>query len=315
MNKTPFVSIIIPTANRPQYLPRAVRSAYTGIDSTDIEVIVVPNGPDNSWQNSLLPFQNHPAVKVANIQESNANIARNFGLAEARGKYVRFLDDDDYLLPEGALKQYTLIENSKVDVVSGAVRLVNEGDNCIGVWQQPDTDDLCEAILGPHRNCLPCAHVYLRKRLKNALWDPKTIIRQDVKWFFDLSGAMELSWRKIDVPVGVWVCHSAKRISTSMDMNHIDRYTVPMLIQVYNKLEFEGRLSDKRRRSAIQGLWALIHSSFHRNPSYWNKIAKYAMFLSPDVKPIQPVYSYPVLRKISPVWIQWLLLPKKLIFN
>jgi glycosyltransferase involved in cell wall biosynthesis len=102
---TPLVSVIIPTIGRPQYLPRAINSALTGIESKDVEVIVVPNGPDNSWQETLQPYHNNQSVRVIRIMEANANIARNAGLDEARGEFVRFLDDDDYLIPGGVLKQ------------------------------------------------------------------------------------------------------------------------------------------------------------------------------------------------------------------
>ena len=95
---TPIISVVIPTSNRPHYLPRAVDSALTGMDAGDVEVVVIPNGPDQSWRKALLPFKKNPAVRVVRIPDSNANIARNAGLAAARGEYVRFLDDDDYLI-------------------------------------------------------------------------------------------------------------------------------------------------------------------------------------------------------------------------
>ena len=73
---TPLVSVIIPTKNRPLYLPNSVQSALDGMDQGDVEVVVVPNGPDNSWRRSLLPYRNNPLVRVLPIEEANANIAR-----------------------------------------------------------------------------------------------------------------------------------------------------------------------------------------------------------------------------------------------
>ncbi len=116
---TPLVSIIIPTHNRPHFLPRAVDSALAGMPAGEVEVIVVPNGPDESWKQSLLPYKHNSSVRVIPITAANANIARNTGLAAANGEFVRFLDDDDYLIPEGAVKQYALIKESGVAGYNG----------------------------------------------------------------------------------------------------------------------------------------------------------------------------------------------------
>lgn len=40
---TPLISAVIPTANRPRYLPRAVDSALAGMNPGDVEVLVIPN--------------------------------------------------------------------------------------------------------------------------------------------------------------------------------------------------------------------------------------------------------------------------------
>jgi len=110
---SPLISVIIPTVNRPRWLPRAVDSALAGMKSGEVEVIVVPNGPDKSWRESLQPYEGNKYVRVFPIPEPNANIARNAGLAVSTGAFVRFLDDDDYLIPEGANKQYELIQTSE----------------------------------------------------------------------------------------------------------------------------------------------------------------------------------------------------------
>ena len=121
----PIVSVIIPTANRPHWLPRAIDSALAGMKLGEVEVIVVPNGPDESWRETLRSYERNSAVRVVTVRESNGNIARNTGLAESKGEFVRFLDDDDYLIPEGAIRQYELIETSGVDVVSASIQLVD----------------------------------------------------------------------------------------------------------------------------------------------------------------------------------------------
>jgi glycosyltransferase involved in cell wall biosynthesis len=316
-NKTmsPSISVIIPTFNRPDYLPRAVDSALVGMPPGEVEVIVVPNGPDKSWRQSLFPYQNNPSVRVIPIKEANANIARNKGFAEARGEFVRFLDDDDYLIPEGAKKQYALIRSSGADLVSGSVNLINEKGKVFNVWHQPAFDDFCVAALGPWRNCLPTAHLYKRSKLARLKWDINIQVRQDVDWFFELCSSQEWHWKKTKDIVGVWQHHWNKRISSSKKRNEIEKETVPMLIKAFKSLEKSGRLSKDRNRAISLGLWGFIQSAFYLEPSYWTKVSKLAKNIDPEAKPIKPVYQLPAFSRIDPLLIQWMILPKQWAFH
>jgi len=250
----PIISVVIPTANRPHWLPRAVDSALAGMKPGEVEVIVVPNGPDDSWRETLRPYVDNRAVRVVFVRESNANIARNIGLAESKGKFVRFLDDDDYLIPEGAIKQYELIQTSGADLVSGSVQLVDVVGRCYDIWHQPDIEDFCVAVVGPWRVCLPVAHVYRRSILNNARWNPETAVRQDVEWLFDLCAAMELRWEKTDDVVGVWQHHWGQRVTSSNNFKKIrNKMTAPMLIRTRESLQKAGHLNELRQRAIAIG--------------------------------------------------------------
>ena len=63
----PLISIVIPTAGRPDYLPRAVESALRCAGDCGTEVIVVPNGPDESWRASLGALLHNPSVRILPI--------------------------------------------------------------------------------------------------------------------------------------------------------------------------------------------------------------------------------------------------------
>ena len=311
---TPIISVIIPTANRPHYLPRSINSALKGMKHGEVEVIVVPNGPDESWRAVLEPYQNNTCVRVIRIKEANANIARNAGLNAARGHLVRFLDDDDYLVPEGAIKQYELIQDSSIDVISGSVQLVDEEGRCFRTWRQPDVDDICAAMLGPSRVCHPSAHVYKRSKLKNLQWNPETSVRQDFEWLFDLCASTELSWKKIDDVVGAWQHHWENRISSSIDYNTIRKLTVPMIMRTYEILKKDGRLTEARKRAISQGLWGCIQVSFFLQPLYWTQVASVAQKIDPTARPVRKIYNYPVIRRFNPLLIHYVMLPKRLFY-
>lgn len=94
----PLVSIVIPVFNTEAYVQEAVKSALAQT-YRNIEVIVVDDG---SVDRSLFLVQqiNDPRLRVFSQINQGACVARNRGIAESKGKYVKFLDSDDVLYPE-----------------------------------------------------------------------------------------------------------------------------------------------------------------------------------------------------------------------
>jgi len=209
-----------------------------------------------------------------------------------------------------------LIQTSGVDVVSGSVRLVDEGGRCYDVWHQPDTEDLCAAVTGPWRVCLPVAHVYRRSILAKTKWDPETALRQDVEWLFDLCAGTELRWEKTDAVVGVWQHHWGQRVTSSKNFTKIrNKMTVPMLIRTYETLKNQGRLTDERRRAIALGLWGFVHGAFFLEPGFWSRMARMAQQIDPGARPAQAFYNFPIICRFTPLMLQWLMLPKRWTFH
>ena len=111
----PLVSIIIPLYNSSAFLVEAIRSALNQTYSP-IEVIVVDDGStDNSLQ--LLEDIQDNRLRLFSQINQGACVARNRGLVEARGEYVKFLDSDDILYPdaiEAQLEQQSSLGENEV---------------------------------------------------------------------------------------------------------------------------------------------------------------------------------------------------------
>jgi glycosyltransferase involved in cell wall biosynthesis len=99
----PLVTVVIPTFRREEMVVEAARSALAQRDVA-VEVIVVDDSADGSAEGGFSAI-GEPRVRYvrrATPSGGRPALARNEGLALARGKYVHFLDDDD-LLEEEAL--------------------------------------------------------------------------------------------------------------------------------------------------------------------------------------------------------------------
>ena len=122
---SPLVSIIIPMYNSSAYVVDAVRSALSQT-YPQIEVIVVDDGStDNSLQ--LLAEIKDDRLRLFSQMNQGACVARNRGLAEARGEYIKFLDSDDVMYTDAIevqlQQQMSLGEN---EVVFGDFDFIDE---------------------------------------------------------------------------------------------------------------------------------------------------------------------------------------------
>ena len=104
MGKNDLISVIIPSYNRYEYLKNAINSVLNQTYK-NFEIIVVNDG---STQKEYYENEFPKSVKLINLETNQKNLIgyvsegyiRNFGIREAQGSYVAFLDDDDIWLPE-----------------------------------------------------------------------------------------------------------------------------------------------------------------------------------------------------------------------
>jgi glycosyltransferase involved in cell wall biosynthesis len=125
------VSVVIPTYNRADVLPRAVQSVLNQT-IRDLELIVVDDGSSDGTEKVILDFREHDGRIRSIRHEKNrgGNTARNTGLQNARGRYIAFLDSDDEWFPENLEKQLHIFETtacSNPGLVYGGVVIFRNG--------------------------------------------------------------------------------------------------------------------------------------------------------------------------------------------
>jgi glycosyltransferase involved in cell wall biosynthesis len=98
MMNQPLVSAVIPTRDRAALVLRAIASALRQSYS-NMEAIVVIDGPDDDTAAALSTIHD-PRLRVLTLTKCAGGAgARNAGVAEVRGEWIAFLDDDDEWLP------------------------------------------------------------------------------------------------------------------------------------------------------------------------------------------------------------------------
>lgn len=313
VNSQPLVSIVIPTHRRPQYLPRAVQSALE-CQSGSIEVIIVPNGPDTAWREVLGPWNADQRVHVSPLEDAGVSAARNHGMALARGEYLRFLDDDDYLLPV-AEAQLAMIERTGADVCSGLVSNVDEDGIDSGVNSVPTDEDFVCAVVELSGFRLPHGNLWRRSAVQGCLWDVSIREGEDYAWTLDLAAAREWHWAKIDEPVGVWFQHRGPRGSSVRRPTGRKEGVVSHLFRLHRQLAATGRLTSDRCSAIATALWHYAHTGFPSHPVYWSQVARQALAIDPASRPPERFYTDGPFRSLNPMLGEWALLPVRCVMR
>lgn len=303
----PLLSVIIPTYNRSDYLPRAVQSALNSAPDGSVEVIVIPNGGDESWKVSLADYLDNEKVIISPIQIGHACAARNHGLKLARGNFLRFLDDDDYLYCENAQLQLKFQIDVNVDISYAYVDSVNSFGNIIKKHYINKNMNFFDTVFLPISTPL---HGFLYKRsvLEDIVWRETVQKRQDVYWLFDVLEKVEPNFSIFAETVGVWVHHAGKRVSTGHSIDMVSKETVKRTLEVYQTLKIENRLNFSRSYTISTRLWRCVHDGMMHDPFYWVGIAKIAKKISYNANPATSVYMKRFFI-ISPLFWELLIVP------
>jgi glycosyltransferase involved in cell wall biosynthesis len=128
---TPLFSLIVPVYNVAPYLPRCLESLAALTPPAD-EIIVVDDGSTDDCPRILAEFAPRlPQMRVIRQENGGLSAARNTGLDAARGKYLAFVDSDDFVEPDAYTEVLRLAEDEHLDMVLFNARFHNEG-------RQPD---------------------------------------------------------------------------------------------------------------------------------------------------------------------------------
>lgn len=126
-----LVSVIIPACNCANFIHMALDSAL--VQNVPMEIIVINDCSKDHLDQVMEKYKNHPQILyLKNRQKLGVSETRNIGVSLARGKYVAFLDADDYWEKDKLKKQLRLIEEKGTVICSTARELMNSDGTLTG---------------------------------------------------------------------------------------------------------------------------------------------------------------------------------------
>ena len=159
MNTVPLVSVIIPVYSGSRYLPRAIDSALR--QDVPGEIIVINDASPEDVDSVIAPYLDRgEVIYLKNAQNMGAAESRNRGAGHARGKYVAFLDADDYWEPQKLRKQLAALEKTGyVLCATGRELILPDGSSTGRVISAPETITYRDLL---KHNCISCSSVVIR---------------------------------------------------------------------------------------------------------------------------------------------------------
>lgn len=170
-----MVSVIVPVYNSEKYLKRCINSI---LNQTyfDIEVILVDDGSTDSSQSVCKRLaKKDTRIKYYRKENEGAAIARNYGIEKATGKYITFVDSDDWIDPHLVSALYNKIQIQGSDFVlcnyvNVDIRGKKRQPNRLNLSHSFDFSNLEDVLLFfssrlPWRG--PCFKIYKTSIIKN----------------------------------------------------------------------------------------------------------------------------------------------------
>ena len=169
--KVDLVSVIIPNYNYAEYLRESIDSALNQ-DYQEIEVIVVDDGSTDESSEILRSYGNQ--IRVIEIKNSGAPTARNFGLMNANGYYIAYLDADDFWIRTKISTQIKRLRDTNTDMVYCKMTILDVKANSTTVSSENREGNFKnEFLLHPTRTPFPPSTMLMTRDLvaRAGIWD------------------------------------------------------------------------------------------------------------------------------------------------
>ena len=184
----PKVSIIVAICNVGPYLEQCLDSLVNQtLDDIEILAVVVEASTDNSYAITQKYAEAYSdRLKMLAIPKGTAGAVRNLGIRKAKGKYLVFVDGDDYVEVDMLEKLYRQARKSNSDVVACRIGLL---DNQTGLkTKKKARANICPTTVLQNPRVLNLVKVYMTNKLilRSIIIDNELYFPED-RWFEDMA--------------------------------------------------------------------------------------------------------------------------------
>jgi glycosyltransferase involved in cell wall biosynthesis len=292
VSEVPDISVIIPAKDRLWSLPQAVASCRSA--SFNVQIIVIDDASTDgtadwlSTQPDVVPVKGEGWGKPWGVNKA-------MGLAE--GKYVRYLDSDDWLNPNANELQFEIAEKEKADVVVAGLDIYEEKAPNSATLRETQpwvaTDDFIAQQLGETLGSHYSAFLFRREFAKEiphrTLFPSSNFASNDDRCFMLEVALRHPKLAECSKPTLCHRHHNKGRLQfhgalrgTGIDIQHLYIYK-----RILALLERRNEMNVRRKRVFAKVFWPLAHSIARIDLDDASELAKWVFELDPDFVPLE----------------------------
>lgn len=151
-----LLSIIIPVYNSKDYLESCLLSVFCQCWQEKIEIICIDDGSTDASPEIIQKFFQHDNLRLISQSNKGVSVARNKGIERAKGRYITFVDSDDWLDNDFAAKVIPLLEENYYDCLLFGLCEYHEGKYAsIGTFsfsgfKSGNSEDMLKSMMNYH---------------------------------------------------------------------------------------------------------------------------------------------------------------------
>ncbi|MBL0309836.1 MAG: glycosyltransferase [Bacteroidetes bacterium] len=247
MSELPFFSIIIPTYNRADLIGKAIQSIVTQTYS-DWELIVIDDGSKDNTKDVVVGF-NDPRIKYVWQQNQERCEARNNGIKLAQGKYICFLDSDDYYLSDRLQLLFDELSIRKFPVELFFTPLIHEKNGHFSqiepkeISAQTVFDDIAQSVIHSQQVCAA------RVIFKEFLFDIQFHIGEDMELWLRIARKYNITLLKAQHSIVV-VDHENRSVNYKLNNSYAEQ--LKTLRHIFSP-EHSGKVVSKSIQNQLIG--------------------------------------------------------------
>lgn len=284
---TPVVSVVIPYYNRGDLVREAINSIRER-PKFDLEIIVVDDGCDDPNELDDVTRSVERVLKVVRIDHGGASKARNEGVDNACGRYIKFLDADDVLAAGILETQTNVLEATGMDVCYsdwrfiGALRDGRTGGR--SVRNMGPMDDPLDSLLNDWW-CASFAYMFRRDAIRDIRWDERLSAGQDLDFIVKTAEHGAQFVYKEAMAGGYRLGSSGQITNNRTDAPEQSRSRIAVLEGVVGRLTETGRLTPTRRLGIAEHLYGLARIINATDHLEFTRLSRIIYDLNPEFVP------------------------------
>lgn len=289
------LSVVVPVYNVEQYLSRCIDSILNQT-FTEFELILVNDGSTDNCPIICDEYAKRDSrIKVIHKQNGGLSDARNAGIDLARGKYISFIDSDDFIINTSYEKLLYQAEKNELDIITGnAIEYYTQDNQSPKGIKRSFANEVMNGIdflvrSYIERAMLHCVqysiyrldlikdnNLYFKKGIlhEDNLWTPQIFLKAKRVMYYDLDFYMHyqregsITKRKDKTKNGidlVNICYELEKIYKCIQDDKVRAVLNDVLVSTYLRGVCIGRLTRKEYKDIINRRFVLGKSRRIKN--------------------------------------------------